>query len=524
MAESIDRIAETIRRWRRFLRYDVWRIGRPGEEAPDGFVIKQIRVAILLVQNFIENKLFLRAAALTFVTLLSIVPALALMWFAIDKFDLGEVLYDFVETNTAWIEHETPVAGSAQAGGPTDAGDVTEVQADERNEALWTSLISTLFRGFGDLESERSTEAGAPVSQITDLAKQSTDTGALGLAGAAFVLATVIGLIRNIESSFNSIWGLKNTRGWYRMFSDYVMVIVLLPVVVAFALTVTSILESEDIANNLGRFGSALRGVQYVLIWLGFTALYFVVPNTHVRIRYALLSGVGAGTAWCVMSFVYVKLQFGLGRLDALYTSFSVIPLLIMWIYLSWIILLLGAELTYAYQNEKTFAMERWAAGASYAYREALAVRAMIEIARRFDAGESGMPATESAEEWHVPTRLLNETLDQLEDAGLVAKCATDPVTYVPARSLDRISSGDVVAAVREAGRDPSELRDDPALQPLLAQVAGSENEVLRAPVTDWVRRMHPPRQVLPAGDTDHNILQLNDSASADESTTHSKE
>jgi len=163
--------------------------------------------------------------------------------------------------------------------------------------------------------------------------------------------------------------------------------------------------------------------------------------------------------------------------------------------------------------------MERWAAGASYAYREAVAVRAMIEIARRFDAGETGMPVTQSAEEWHVPTRLLNETLEQLEDSGLIAKCATDPVTYVPARSLDKISSGDIVAAIREAGRDPSDLRDDPALRPLLAHVAGSKNEAMRAPVTDWVRNMHPPRQVLPSGDTDHNILQLNDSAAADDSS-----
>jgi len=513
MKESLDRISNAVHRWRRFLRYDVWRIGRPGEETPDGFVIKQIRVGVLLVQNFIENKLFLRAAALTFVTLLSIVPALALMWFAIDKFELGEVLYEFVDTNTAWLDRD-----GAEAGLDGDGEESVAPNPDiDRDEALWTSMLSMLFRGFGDLEGgleEDQDNAGAPVTEITKLARgEYSDTGALGLAGAIFVLATVIGLIRNIESSFNSIWGLKNTRTWYRMFSDYVMVIVLLPIVVAFALTVTSILESEDLAGGLHGFSFMLRGVQYVLIWLGFTALYFVVPNTRVKVRYALLSGVAAGTLWCVMSFIYVKLQFGLGRFDALYSGFSVIPLLIMWIYLSWIILLLGAELAYAYQNEKTFAMERWAAGASYAYREALAVRAMIEIARRFDAGETGLPATRSAEEWHVPTRLLNETLDQLEDAGLVTKCATEPLTYVPARSLDKISSGEVIAAIREAGRDPSELRSDPVLQPLLAHAVGPENEALRAPVTDWVRRMHPPIPVMPAGDTDHGILQIDDSA-----------
>jgi len=512
MSEYADRMSGTIRRWRQFLRYDVWRIGRLGEEAPDGFIIKHLRVAILLVQNFIQDKLLLRAAALTFVSLLSIVPVLALMYYAIMTFDLGEGIYDVVTSNLEWAE-------DTEAGG--DEGQSAEPAVDQ-DELLWRNFLSMVFRGFvEDGDETGDSDRVAPVEELAKIAEGMDDggaeggesRGALGLAGGAFVLVAVIGLIRNIESSFNSIWGLKSTRSWYRMFSDYLVVIIMLPLFVGFALTVTTLLESQQMHDALQGFAFALRGVQYVLIWFAFTALYFIVPNTRVRVRYALFSGVVAGTLWCIMSYVYVNLQIGSSRFDAIYTSFAAIPLLIMWIYLSWVILLLGAELTYAYQNEKTFAMERWASGASYAYREALAVRAMIEIARRFDAGEPGLPATQSAEEWHVPTRLLNETLDQLEDAGLVTKCATDPLTYVPARSLDRISSGEVIAAVREAGRDPSDLRTDPVLQPLLAHVVGPENEALRAPVTDWVREMHPPKPVLPAGDTDHNILQLNDSA-----------
>jgi membrane protein len=188
-----------------------------------------------------------------------------------------------------------------------------------------------------------------------------------------------------------------------------------------------------------------------------------------------------------------------------------------MWIYFSWIIMLFGAELTYAYQNEKTFAMERWAAGASYAYREALAVRAMMEIARRFDAGEPGMPATQSAEDWHVPTRLLNETLEQLEEAGLVTPCATDPVTYVPARSLEKIGASEIIDAIREAGRDPSDLRAEPDLQPLLSHARADGDKELHEPLTEWLRRINPPKRILPSGDTDHNILQLNDRSKSDD-------
>jgi len=209
-----------------------------------------------------------------------------------------------------------------------------------------------------------------------------------------------------------------------------------------------------------------------VVVCLAFSALYFFVPNTRVRFRYALLGGVAAGALWSLASWGYIRFQFGLANYTLLYSTFAQFPVLLMWIYVSWIILLFGAELAFAYQNVKTYAMERLSEGASYAYREAAGVRAMLEIARRFDAGRPGLVAEEAAERWSVPTRLLNDTLAHLEDAALVRRSGADPVAYLPARPLQRITLGDVVHALRSHGRDPSPLEDDAAFRPVLEVAA----------------------------------------------------
>ena len=228
-----------------------------------------------------------------------------------------------------------------------------------------------------------------------------------------------------------------------------------------------------------------------------FALVHTIVPNTKVKWRYALLGGIVAGTLWCFGSWAYLHLQIGVTRNSLIYSSFALFPLLMTWIYVSWIIVLFGAELTFAYQNERTFAMERHAAGASHAYREAVGLRAMVEISRRFDEGLPGLSSEDAAREWNVPTRVINETMDQLAEAGLVSARATEPVTYAPARSLDKITVGDVVNALREAGREPSALREDESLRPLLAEIEGRGSRLMTASLDTFVRRFYPQREAI---------------------------
>ena len=451
MISYIQSGLDALERGRRFVTHDIWYIGRPGEQVPHGLIIKQVRVVILLMQNLLQGALLMRAAALTFTTTLSIVPFLAIIFFVIQQLNLGADISNLV---LSMVED-------------------SRVQTVDPNKQVGAMLLEWVFP-------ELIREARSPidvdrVAWIGAGAAESVACSKMGSLGVVFVFATVFGLMWNIESAFNAIWGLKATRSWYRIFSDYMMVVLLLPFLVAGVLSVTAVLTSGPIAERLGVLAYGLRGIQYIVIWVAFAVLYAMVPNTKVMWRYALLGGVVAGTLWCLTSWAYVELQIGVSRNSLVYSSFVLFPLLLMWIHISWIILLFGAELTFAYQNEKTFAMERHAAGASHAYREAVGLRAMVEVCRRFDSGESGLAVADAAQEWNVPTRLINQTLDLLEEVGLVRRCSTEPVTYAPARSIHKITIGDVVHSLRESGREPSALRQDDLLRPLLEEVSAAE-------------------------------------------------
>ena len=496
---------EALERGRRFAAHDVWRIGRPGEEVPHGFIIQQVRAVILLARSVGEETLVVRAAALSFATLIFLVPFMAFMFYFIQTFNLGDKVYDAADARLTQLVGSlrqlevvpgTP-APPAETGASTETAVPTpdEVtpsdgvpsankpdKAPENDEALKQRLIAWVFPVF---EQQQGGEAlpnyENPVRLLVKLAEESaTKPHALGITGLFFVLSTVFGFMRNVEQSFNRIWGVRRTRGVLRAVSDYLLVTVLLPFAAAGVLGVTAALESTRLTELLGPLAIVLRSTQFLIIASSFCLIYWVVPNTRVRFRYALLGGLVAGLLWAVMSWGYIKFQFGLARYALFFSTFALFPLFLMWIYTSWLILLFGAVVAYAYQNEKTFAMERLAGEAPFAYREAVAVRTMIEICRRFTAGGPPLTVQEAAEAWNVPTRLLLETLDRLTSARLTTACA-EPSGWQPARAPEHILVRDVVGAMREQGQDPSLFRRDKAFLPLFARLDSADPALLDA-------------------------------------------
>lgn len=451
---------EAIKRGRRFATHDVWHVGRPGEEIPHGFIIKQVRVGILLIQSLIQDALLLRASALTFATILAIVPFLTVTFFFIQTFQIDKHIY--ARISMLMEQHTSPSENNVEEGNS---------QSDEHQD-FKQQFVNSILQGVAQKDTTKNgDDLTNPVHKIVEYAQQGADKLNVGSAALLFVIATVFGLMMNIESSFNTIWGLKRSRSWYRVFSNYLAVLLLLPFLVAIALGVAAALETQSVNDQLGLFAFVLLIIQYGIIWLAFTAMYFVIPNTQVKLRYALLGGIIAGTMWSLVAKGYVHFQFGLNRYSFLYSTFAQVPVLLMWVYVSWVILLFGAELTFAYQNEKTFAMERLCKGASYAYREALALRTMIEIGRHFEEGLPGLTIQDASAQWNVPTRLLNDMLESLENAKLVTACATEPVTYVPARPPEKMTVGDVITAIRESGQEPSLLREDETCSPLFTNL-----------------------------------------------------
>ncbi len=480
MFKWVRELRDSLERGRRFVTHDVWHIGRPGEPAPQGFIIKHIRVTIVLAQNLVQDALLLRASALTFATALSIVPLLIFMFAIVQAIDLDQEIYRYMSGHLVEDDAEFPRE--------PDESFLREGVID-----LLMMRANGNEAGNGEEDGEGD-ELGETLAAILAYAEERADFQTLGLAGLGFILATLFGLMKNIESSFNKIWGLKSSRGYFRKIADYLVLLLLMPFVVIPVITLFAILESEVLMAQLGPFSALLRGFQYVIVWASFTALYYFVPNTRVVFRYALIAGILAGTLWYLVSMGYVKFQFGLARYNIIYTSYFAVPMLLMWVYASWVVVLSGAELTFAYQNEKTFAMERYAEGASQAYREATGLRAMIEIGHRFEHGQPPLSTLEAAEAWNVPSRLINETLDILQDAGLVTQCVlpdfhpNDPPRYQPACSLDRITVSNVILALREAGRDPSELRQDQRFNALLDEINAGRDGTMERTIGELVR------------------------------------
>ena len=539
MRKKVHNLRQRSSDFRRFVSEDVWRIGRPGEQRPDGFVAKQVRVLVLLFTNLLRGTVLIRASALAFATIFALVPFFAIIFYLIHVFALDEAIFAMVQDRVEnTIEVATDIVAREQAEEEVAAAlpHVTETEAGEEAAAVAVEettgkdvpekgvetpdvvdtpaeVVEAVREGVGAEEIRESEQEFQrllrqiifrditqeqegmidPVEELFATAqdlvgKIATNPGALLISLALFVLTTVFGLFQNIEFTFNFIWGVSKGRPLYRMFGDYVLIIVLLPFAAAAVLGVQAAMQSPALAEQLGRLSIVLRVSQYLIIGLGFTALYYFVPNTHVRLRSALLGGLIAGGMWILLSWMYVSFQVGLANYSKLYTTLAQLPMLLMWIYLSWVILLFGVELSYAYQNERTFALDRYADRASFAYRETLGIRLMLDIARRFETGCAGLSAEEAAQDLNVPVRLVNSALETLTNAGFIAPAATEPITYIPARSLDKLRVDAVVTAIREQGRDPSLLREDEAYRAVLDELKPARTALRETTVADLIR------------------------------------
>jgi len=528
MSDWIKRIKDSITRWEKFVSQDIWTIGTPGEEIPRGFFIQQIRVFILLGTKIFGGTLMLRAAALTFATLLSIVPFFAIIAFVIQTFNLGERFYGnmqpFLEEKILVVAEKIPdfggkddsteESGNRPEGAESDSGadnlepnpepldevkDPIEEDAssdsedrkideldpsaepvdaepavsdvDDNDAEIMKDSIQILLGRLTESDEEGMEDPAEWLSGIADnienlASDAASNKAALGVSAFVLVLTTVFGLMRNVEKTFNHIWGVRPTRTWYRAASNYFMVTLLLPFVMTATLAITGALQSERITQEIGSLAIVVDSGKLVITALALALLYTIIPSTKVKRRYAIIGGLAAAVLWILVTELYFSSNRALVRHQAVLSAFAQFPMILMWIYFSWAIFILGAEVTYAYQNEKTFAMERFAERASYAYREALGVRAMLEIGKRFQDSMDPFIVEHAAGRWNVPSRLLNEVLFEMDEAGLVIMAGTDPVTYQPGRPLDKIHLNEVQDVLKNVGEDPSLLLDDEDYRP----------------------------------------------------------
>jgi len=398
-----------------FITVDIWRVRL--EELPFGksFLIKQLRIILLALRGFDEDKCFFRASSLTFNTLLSIVPVAAILFGIAKGFGFETLL---------------------------------------RRELL------EKFPGHAQQE---------VLTKVIDFAESMLETTKGGLIagiGMVILLWSVIKVLSNIEASLNEIWDIKKSRSWGRKFSDYLSVMLLSPVIflVSSSATVFVTTQITELTNEIRLLGIispliflSFKLIPYLLIWILFTVIYVLMPNTKVNLKAGLTAGVIAGTIFQLVQWAYISFQVGATKYNAIYGSFAALPLFLMWVQISWWVVLFGAELSFANQNVNTYEYEPDAKSISAAFKKVLTLQITHLLVKNFADGDPPLTDSEISSRLKIPIRLVHNILYDLIQSRVVSETRTDEdeeLGYQPARDISTLTIEYVVNAIEQNGTD----------------------------------------------------------------------
>lgn len=420
-----------------FISRDVWRVDLAATVRWGALWVYPLRIVLIVIRGFLlEHHCLLRASALTYNTLLSLVPMLAFMLAFLKGFGAQNLL-----------------------------------------EPLLVAVLST---GSEDM-----------VRAILGYASN-IEVRALGGIGLATLLLTTVLQVGNVEGALNEIWGVQTERPVLRKIADYASVLVLGPVALLLATSINTRLHSltfipdwlamQVIGNAVTLLSTMLSTVlPYVALWLVFTFFYAFLPNTRVQPLPALLGGVVGGTLWQVSQWVYIQLQVGMANAQAIYGALAQLPVLMLWIYVSWVTALLGAEVAFACQHAMTYVPARLVPRVSTYVKEWLAHALYCSLARAFLEGTGPWSARDFALQHRVPLRLLETILAPLCAAGLIVEMAPRPEHYVPGRDPSGVTPWHVFQALRhyddEALAGMITLNDALTMQ-LMTQVEDAQQQV----------------------------------------------
>jgi len=321
--------------------------------------------------------------------------------------------------------------------------------------------------------------AGSPdaVDRILPLIKN-LNIAALGATGAAVFFFTTVLALGNVENAFNQIWGVKRQRSWDRRIPDYLAVLIVSPMLLGVGLSLGGTLQSQALVQRLLEiplfatlYDVGLRQAPVVLSMFGFAFLYWFMPNTRVRVSSALLGGVVAAVLFSLAQYGYVQFNVGVMRYNTVFGSIAFLPLLMVWIYFCWAIILLGAQVAYAHQTLALYRREVRGAPAGPAARESIGLAIAVELARAFRDGRPPSSVDALSDILDIPLRTVRDVTGELEAVGILVPSAGEPVGgYLIGRPLDRIDVADVLAALR--GSREAEVGDSEVAS-VVAQVLG---------------------------------------------------
>lgn len=416
-----------VERVRRFFALDVWRVHPQELGLFQQAFYRTCRVLYLTWRGFIGDKVRSRASALTYITALSLVPLLAVGFSVLKGLGFYQTLLD--ENINPFLDRLLGPVPAPGTGG--DAG-----LREALNEVL--ALVT------------------------------STDVKGLGAVGLLIVLWAVMRLLGSVEGAFNDIWGLRQSRSILRKLSDYLTIVIVAPVFLVLAIAFrTSIERMFDVPESMATLlDVTLRAALPLGACATFTCVYLVLPNTRARFVSALLGGGVAGVLWLLALLFYVQFQVGVARYNAIYAGFAALPVFLVWVQLSWVIVLLGAELAFAHEYEPEYRGLATYQALGHGAMERLALGTMTRIAADFLAGEGPRNSGALAAELGITPQPVEELLETLAGANLLVAVAEAPGSrgsgYVLARDPGSITLKSVLDALKD-GEGDLDVRADTA-------------------------------------------------------------
>lgn len=380
------------------------------------WLVQQYKLLFYTARGLIDHGTIVRSAALTFYTLMSVVPIIAVIFAIVKGFGMTEGLLD-----------------NLYASFP-------------QNPEIVDYLV-----GFAERALAR------------------TQGGIVAAVALVMLFWAVIRVFSSIENAFNNIWEVKITRSITRQYTDYITIVVIVPIL-WIAIHALGVYAQEALGFN----GSVLsvivtRTASLIMVWIIFSFLYTAIPNTKVRFISALTAGIVAGTLFILFQWGYIYLQRWMSSYNAIYGSFAALPLFLIWMQTSWQILLFGGELSFAYQNIARFGEERESLLISYDQRRKVMLAIMMVVVRRFRDEGGATSADEIRQHLNLPTRIVNDLLYQLVTSDLLIAVNTDDkdkdMAYAPARDINSLTVYSIIEAAEEHGQTCFNLSGVPEMQ-----------------------------------------------------------
>ena len=424
-----------------FLTHGIWRIRLDELPRKKSFLLRQLRIFLLTIRGFTDDKCKLRASALTFYTLLSIVPVIALAFAIAKGFGVQQIF---------------------------------ETQLMER------------FTGHEEVIGKVMGFASGMIER--------TKGGTLAGIGIMVLLWAVLKVLNNIEHSFNDIWEIKKPRTFVRKLTDYLSIMLLAPVLIVISSSATVFVTTQVtlIVNKIEFLGFIapliflfFKLTPYFLIWVLFTFIYVVMPNTKVNLKAGVLAGIVAGTLYQFAQWGFIHFQVGISRSNAIYGSFAALPLFLIWLEVSWLIVLFGAEYSFANQNVETYEFEHDCTNISHRFRKLLTLLISNLLIKRFCANEKPMTDADVSHELQMPVRLARQQLAELVESGLFHETSTDDEktsVYLPSSDVGRYTVGYVLGTLNRSGSSDIPVVDNHEFRVLQTAMDKLEKELEESP------------------------------------------